>query len=178
MICLRTFLPAGCHLTFYGWVLLLDIICQLRIHIVGTSRFGIKAKTLIKLPKDVLYDRLLVLHREHPDAEILCFVLLAEFLARKPQKRQRDLITVFLMMLLCKRHRLVVEKAGICHLDRCFQTVFVRAFLLCLKNIETFREQRLAPDILRLSVPGYFLRILRHHLRTVDNIYNKLFHNR
>ena len=51
-------------------------------------------------PEDIIYDRLLVLHGKHPDAELSGMILLPKLRTGKPQKRQTDLITVLLMVLL------------------------------------------------------------------------------
>ena len=79
-------------------------------------------------------------------------------------------------MLLGQSHGLVIEQTGIGHLDGGFQTVFVGALLLELENVQTFGQQRLTADVLRLTVPRDLLGILRHHFRPVDDIDNKFVH--
>ncbi len=64
----------------------------------------------MELLEDIVHDRLLVLHREHPDAEVLCPVLLAELLAGKTEQGERDLIAKLLVVMLCDLHRLIVEQ--------------------------------------------------------------------
>ena len=60
--------------------------------------------------ENIIDDCFLVLHREHPDTEILCLVLLAELLTGKSEQRECDLITVLLMVMLCKFHCLIIEQ--------------------------------------------------------------------
>ena len=57
-----------------------------------------------------------------------------------------------------------------------FQTVFVGALLLNLENVQTLRQQRLPADVLGLTLTGDLFRVLRNHLRAVDNVDNKLIH--
>ena len=77
------------------------------------------------------------------------------------------------MMLLGQRHSLVIEQAGVGHLNGGFQAVFMGALLLELENVQTFGQQRLTADILRLTVPCDLFGILRHHFRPVDDIYHR-----
>ena len=52
----------------------------------------------------------------------------------------------------------------------------MRNRLLCLENIERFCQKLFPSDILFLAVSGHLFRILRYHLRTMDDVYNKLIH--
>ncbi len=135
MIRLGPLLPAGGDGALDGRILFLDIIRQLRIHIVGACGLRIETEPLMEFFKYVLYDRLLVFHGEHPDTEILRLIFFTKFLARKPQKGQADLIPILLVVFFCQLHRLVVEQAGIGHLYGRLQAVFVGALLLDLENI-------------------------------------------
>ena len=63
----------------------------------------------MEFAEHIVHDRLLILQGEHPDTKILRLVFLTELLARKAQQRQRDLIAVLLMILLCKSYRLIIK---------------------------------------------------------------------
>ena len=130
----------------------------------------------MELFKYVVHNGFLVLHREHPDAEVLGLVLLPELLAGQSQQAQGDLVAVGFVMLLGQCHGLVVEQAGVGHLDGGFQAVFVGTLLLKLENVQALRQQCLPADVLRLALTGDLFRVLGHHLRAVDNIDNKLLH--
>ena len=107
MIRLRSFFPAGCHCTFYGRIGRLDVIDQVSIQIIAARGLGPEAKLLMEHAEDIIHDRFLILHGEHPDAEFSCVILLPELRAWKSQKRQPDLITVLRMMLFGQRHGFV-----------------------------------------------------------------------
>ena len=176
VVSLRAFFPAGSHGTLNGRVFCLDEVDQVGIHVVGAGGFGVKAEALIKLAEHIPDDGLLVLHGEHPDTEILGLVLFPELLTRQPQQAQGNFVPIDLVMLLCQRHGFIVKQAGIGHLDGGFQAIIMGALLLDFKDIQTFRQQCLAADVFRLTVSGDLFRILRHHLRAVDDIDNKFVH--
>ena len=80
------------------------------------------------------------------------------------------------MVLLGKGHSLVIEQAGVGHLDGGFQPVFVGALLLDFENIQAFREECFPSDVLRFALTGDLFGIFRHHFRAVDDIDYKLIH--
>ncbi len=174
MICFWSFFPTGCNRTFYHRIFFFDIVYQIGIHVIRTCRFRIKAETVMEFSKYVVYDGFLIFHRKHPNAEILGFIFFTEFITRQAKQRQCDLITVFLMVSLCKLYRFIIEQRSVCHLNSSFQSVLVRNGLLCLKNVQGFCQQSFSADIFLFAVSGYLFRILRNHLRTMDDVYNKL----
>ncbi len=48
--------------------------------------------------------------------------------------------------------------------------------LLCLEDIKGFCQERLVSDILLLALSCDSRRILRNHLRTMDNVHYKFIH--
>ena len=176
MICLGAFLPTGCYRTFYGRIGCFDIIGQICIHVVRSGGFGIESELLMELAEHIIHDRLFVFHGEHPDTEILGLVLFTELCAGQSQQRQCDLITVLLVICLSQCYRFVIEQGSIGHLNGSLQTILMRSFLLKLENIQRFCQQCFSAQILFFAVSGYFFRILGNHLRTVNDIHNKLIH--
>ena len=61
-------------------------------------------------------------------------------------------------------------------LNGSLQTILMRSFLLKLENIQRFCQQCFSAQILFFAVSGYFFRILGNHLRTVNDIHDKLIH--
>ena len=173
VVSLRALLPACCNCTLDWWILLLDVVCKLSIHIVWTCRHWIETKYIMELSKYVIDDILLVLHWEHPDTEVLGLVLLSELCARKSEKWERYLISILLMMLLGEWYSLLVKKAGICHLNSSLESVLVSCLLLELEYVQWLCEESFSSDILCLAMACNLLGILRNHLRTMDNVYNK-----
>ena len=141
MICLGSFLPAGSYRTLYHGIFFFDIVDQFCIHVIGACRFRIKAENITKLSKHVIHDRLLVLHREHPDTEILCLIFFSELLTGQSQKGKGNLITVLFMMLLCNGNCFFIKKTCIGHLNGCFQTILMRRLLLKFENIKRLGKQ-------------------------------------
>ena len=153
---LGAFLPAGGHGAADRGVFFFDVVDQRRIQIIAAGGFGVEAEPLVEFLEHIGDDGLLILHREHPDAEILGLVLFPEFLAGQPQQREGDLVAVLFVVLLGQGHRLVVEEAGVGHLDGGFQPMFVGDGLLGLEDVQAFGEQGLAADILLLALPVTF----------------------
>ena len=80
------------------------------------------------------------------------------------------------MICLSQCYRFVIEQGSIGHLNGSLQTILMRSFLLKLENIQRFCQQCFSAQILFFAVPGYFFRILGNHLRTVNDIHDKLIH--
>ena len=59
--------------------------------------------------KNIVYDGLLVFHREHPDAEIFRLIFFPELLAGEPQQRQCNLIPVLFMICFGKGYGFLVK---------------------------------------------------------------------
>ena len=74
------------------------------------------------------------------------------------------------MVVFGQGHRLVVEQAGVGHLDGGLQPVLVGDGLLGLEDIQAFGQQGLASQILLLALAGDLFGVLRHHLWAVDQI--------
>ena len=176
MVSFWAFFPTGSNRTFYHRIFLLDIVGQLRIHVIRTCRFRIKSESVIEFFKYIIYDFLFVFHRKHPDAKILRLIFFTKLLARKSQQRQCNFITIFFMIRFRKLHCFIIEQTCIGHLDRRLQSVFMRNFLLRLKDIQRLCKQRFSSNIFCFSLSGHFFRIFRNHFRAVDDIYNKLIH--
>ena len=177
MVCLRSLFPAGRNRTFYRRIFFLDVVRQLCVHIIGSCRLRIEAEYIIEFSKHIIHNRFLILHGEHPDAEIFRFIFLTELRTRKAQQRQCYLIAVFFVVFLCDLDRLFIEERCICHLDRRLKSVLMRSLLLKSENIKRLREKRFSSDVFFLPVAGHLLGILRHHLGTMNYIYNKLVHS-
>ena len=175
MVGLGPFLPAGGHRTLHHGIGFLDEVDQVGIQIIAAGGFRIEAELFVELLKHIGDNGLLVLHRKHPDAEVLGLVLVPELLAGQAQQRERNLIAILGMVLLGQGHRLVVEEAGVGHLDRGFDAVLMGNGLLGLEDIQAFGQQRLAADIFLFAVTRHLLRIFRHHLRPVDHVQDKAF---
>lgn len=88
---------------FYAGVFRLDEVDQIGVQIVRARGFRVKSELLIEFAEHIPDDGLLVLHGEHPDAEILRLVFLPELLAGQPQQAQGDLVAIDRMMLLGQR---------------------------------------------------------------------------
>ena len=130
----------------------------------------------MELAEDIIHDRLLLFHGEHPDTEFPCVILLPELGAGKSQKGQTDLISPSGMILLCDRHCLIRKKRRVSHLDRCLQAILMGSLLLKPENVQRFIPKIRPFDVLLLPAAGHLLGILRRKLRTVDNIDNKVAH--
>ena len=173
---LGALLPAGGHRALDAGVFLLDEVGQVGVQVVAAGGGGVKAELFVEFLEHVGDDGLFVLHGEHPDAEVLRFVLVPELLAGQPQQRQGDLVPVLFMVLLGQRHRLRVEQAGVGHLDGGPDAVLVGDGLLGLEDVQALGKQRLAADVLLFAVTRHLLGVLRHHLRPVDHVQDKAFH--
>ena len=113
MVSLGAFLPAGGDGAFHAGVFRLDEVDQIGVQIVGTRGFRVESELFIELPEHIPDDGFLVLHGEHPDAEILRFVFFPELLAGQSQQAQGDLVAIDRVMLLGQSHGLVIEQAGV-----------------------------------------------------------------
>ena len=80
------------------------------------------------------------------------------------------------MVMLCKLYCLIIEQCSIGHLNRYLQTILMSKSLLCLENIERLCQQRLISDIFLFSLSCNGCRILRNHLRTMDNVDYEFIH--
>ena len=80
MVSFGAFLPAGGDGAFHAGVFRLDEVDQIGVQIVGTRGFRVESELFIELPEHIPDDGFLVLHGEHPDAEILRFVFFPELL--------------------------------------------------------------------------------------------------
>ena len=169
-------LPASGYSALDTGILLLDVVGKGGIHIVAAGGFGIETEALIELAKDIIHHASLHVHVEHPDAEVLGLVLLAELLTGKSQERQANFVAVGLMVGLGQRHSLVVEQRSVSHLDGSLEAVFMGGSLLDFEDVQTLGEQRLAPQVLGLAMASDLFSVLRHHFRPVDDIENKFFH--
>ena len=130
----------------------------------------------MELAEHVVHNPFLVLHREHPDTEVLSLILFTEFLTGKPKKGQGNLVPVCLMVVFGDCHSLRIKKRGIGHVNRNLQPIFMGKPLLGLENIQRFGQKFLVSNILLFAVSCDGCRILWNHLRTVDYIKNKFTH--
>ena len=176
VVCLRALLPACCNCTFYHWVFFFYVVCKVCIHIVRACWLRIETESVMEFLENIIYDSFLVLHWEHPDTEILCLILLSKLLTWKSKEWKCYLITVFLVILLCKLYCLIIKKWSICHLDCCFESRLMCKSLLCLEDVEWLCDKLLISNILFFSLSCHCCWVLRHHLRAVNDVNNKFVH--
>ena len=71
---------------------------------------------------------------------------------------------------MSQKHCLLVEQAGVRHLDGGFEAVSVGNVLLCDEDIQTFAEQCAAAEVFFLPLAGDLFRVFRRHLRAVNQV--------
>jgi len=117
VIALNALFPAGRDGAFDHRILLFDVVDRVGVEIIRARAFWIKAELLVEEAKDVIDDAFLVLVREHPDAEILRFVLFVEFLAGEPKQGKGNFIAVFLMVAFGEFDHDIAKERSVGHLD-------------------------------------------------------------
>ncbi len=80
-------------------------------------------------------------------------------------------------MLLGDGDRLLVEQAGVGHLDGGPQAIIVGDPLLGAEDVEGFLDDRASGEVFPLTLFRLFLKVFRHHLWPVDNGYIEFAHS-
>ncbi|MEJ2551060.1 MAG: hypothetical protein P8Z42_10145 [Anaerolineales bacterium] len=103
---------------------------------------------------------------------------LTKLLAVQTQKRVADFIPVLLMMIFYEFDALLIEEAGVRHLNCCFQIVAMGDLLLQTKDVDRFAHNFVFAGFLRFTFLCTRIDIFRYKFWSMNDVQDERVHEK